>query len=136
MRERARHVAAALLAVAGVALELERAAVARPAQEAKVAREAFGDARRQLERDAEEATALVGAAIRRATATVIDPRAERLRESLPATLLASTDAAWRGTLATAAAWTREAEAALAEVLDRHAERLQKARSCTRPVTEQ
>jgi hypothetical protein len=101
---------------------------ARPAQEAKVARDAFEDARRQLERDAEEATALVGAAIRRATATVIDPRAERLRESLRATLLAGTDADWQGTLATAAAWTREAEAALAgalaEELDRHAERLQ------------
>jgi hypothetical protein len=59
---------------------------------------------------------------------VIDPQAERLRESLPATLLAGTDADWPGTLAAAAAWTREAEAALAgaltEVLDRHTERLQ------------
>jgi hypothetical protein len=56
---------------------------------------------------------------------VIDLRAERLRESLPATLLAGSGADWPGTLATvAAAWTREAEAALAEALDRHAERLQ------------
>jgi hypothetical protein len=135
-------VAAALLAVADVALRLERVAdvalrlervaVARSVQEAKeeakVARDAFEDARQQLERDAEEAATLAGAAVRRATATVIDPRAERLRESLPATLLAGTDADWQGTLAMAAAWTREAEAALAgalaEALDRHADRLQ------------
>jgi hypothetical protein len=69
MHERARRVAAEILAVSDVALELERAAVARPAQEAKVACDAFEDARRQLERDAEEAVTLAGAAVRRATAT-------------------------------------------------------------------
>jgi ribosome biogenesis GTPase A len=126
---RARTVAEGLLSVASSAIALERAALARPAEQARAARATFEEARRELEEDAAEAVTLLLAACRRTLPEVIEPHADRLRRELPATLLAQPDGEWREPSQRAAsAWTAIVEAELSAVVEaalkRHAERLQ------------
>ncbi len=129
MGARARTVAQELLTVASSALALERAAAARPAEQARAARAAFEEARHELERDAGEAVTLLLAACRRTLTDVIEPHADRLRRELPATLLASPEEGWQEqSRSAAAAWTAALEAELSAVVEaalhRHGERLQ------------
>ncbi len=80
---RARKVAGGLVNLADTAIQLERAASSRPAEEARTARTAFATAQAALETDAGEAVTLLLAACRRTETETIEPRGEGLRESLP-----------------------------------------------------
>jgi GTPase Era involved in 16S rRNA processing len=126
---RARKVAEDLLRVAASALRLERAAAAQPAERARTAREAFAEARSELEHDAGEAVTLLLAACRRAEGEVVEPRAEDLRRNLPHELLATPDEEWTAGMARAASrWVDGVETELSHAvqasLTRHGDRLQ------------
>jgi GTP-binding protein EngB required for normal cell division len=127
--ERASSVATTLLSLVEATLELESAAAAKPAREAAAARTAFQAAQAALAAAVDEEATLLLAACRRATDTVIEPRANALRESLPALLLGETDAAWPDRIVGAAAvWRHEVGDALIAAMrgpvDRHTERIQ------------
>jgi hypothetical protein len=111
--ERGAQVATTVLALADATLQLEAAAAAKPAREAAVARAAFVTAQAALAGAVDDEATLLLAACRRATDTVIEPRADELRASLPSILLAGDDAAWPGRIAAAAdAWRHDVGAAL------------------------
>jgi GTPase SAR1 family protein len=125
--ERGVVVATTLLALADALLRLEAAAAAKPAQEAASARAAFVTAQAALAAAVDDEATLLLAACRRATDTVIDPRADELRAALPLILLAADDAAWSDYVAAAVdTWRQEVGAALITAIrgpvDRHAER--------------
>ncbi|MGH7758270.1 MAG: dynamin family protein, partial [Candidatus Dormibacteria bacterium] len=104
---RARKVAQSLLNVAESALRLESALAAQPAEQASAARQAFDQARTQLEREAGETVSLLRAAAGQSLATVIAERSGELRSELPRELLASPDQAWEQRSGEAVAgWTR------------------------------
>jgi GTPase SAR1 family protein len=126
---RARTVARGLVDVAESAVRLERAAAAQPAERARAAREAFAEARRELERDAADAVTLLLATCRRTEAEVIEPRAAELSERLPGELVGTPDPQWPERSARAATrWVAAVEAELSAVvqvaLARHGDRLQ------------
>jgi GTPase SAR1 family protein len=125
--ERGVAVATTVLALANAMLQLEAAAAAKPAQEAAAARAAFVTAQTSLSASVDDEATLLLAACRRATETVIDPRADEMRTALPATLLAADDAAWPERIAAAVdAWRIDVGAALIAAMrgpvDRHTER--------------
>lgn len=126
--ERGARVAATLLALVDATLQLEAAAAAKPARDAAAVRRAFTAAQTALAAAVDEESTLLLAACRRATETVIEPRANALREALPPVLLAATDAAWPDqTAATAGVWQQEVGEALIAAMrgpvDRHTERV-------------
>jgi GTP-binding protein EngB required for normal cell division len=123
------RVATTLLSIVDATLQLEAAAAAKPAREAATARAAFAAAQTALAAAVDDESTLLLAACRRATDTVIEPRAAALRESLPSLLLAAKDEAWPDRYADAAgSWRREVGNALIATMhgpvDRHTERLQ------------
>ena len=125
---RGRRVATTLLSLVDATLQLEAAAAAKPARDAAAARTAFAAAQTALTAAVDEESTLLLAASRRATDTVIEPRANALREKLPRLLLDATDDARPDRIAAAAgAWQREVRAALVAAMrgpvDRHAERV-------------
>jgi GTPase SAR1 family protein len=127
-RERAVRVATTLLSLVDATLEFEAAVAAQPAREAAAARTAFASARDELAAAVDEESTLLLAACRRATETVIEPRANAMREALPPLLLAAADDEWSDRLAAAAAsWRREIGDALIAAMrgpvDRHSERI-------------
>ena len=127
-RERGLRVATALLSLADAALLLQAAAAAKPEQEAAAARVAFAIAQDALATAVEEEATLLLAACRRATDTIIEPRANAMREELPRVLLAADDDEWPDRIAGAAtSWRRDVGDALIASLrgpvDRHADRL-------------
>jgi predicted GTPase len=127
--QRGVRVATTLLTLVDATLQLETAAAAKPAQEAAAARTAFAAAQASLAAALDDESTLLLAACRRATATVIEPRATVLRESLPPRLLAANDEAWPGIyMAAAISWRREVGEALIAAMrgpvDRHTERVQ------------
>jgi GTP-binding protein EngB required for normal cell division len=127
--QRGVRVATTLLSLVDATLRLEAAAAVKPAQEAEAARAAFATARAALATAVDEESTLLRAASRRATETVIEPRAAELRQSLPSLLLAATDEAWPdGYAAAAASWRHDVGAALVASMrgpvDRHTERVQ------------
>jgi len=124
---RGSRLAIRLLSLVDGALQLEAAAVAKPAHEATVARQAFVAAQEALAREADEEAILLVAACRRAAETVVEPGVDRLRESLPTVLLGLADDRWPECLeTTAAGWSRDIAgvltAALRGPVDRHADR--------------
>jgi GTP-binding protein EngB required for normal cell division len=126
---RARKVAEGLLSGAEVALSLERAAAAQPAERARTAREAFAEARAELERDAAEAVTLLLAACRETEHDVVEPHACELRAGLPRELLATPDEEWpERSFRAAEGWIESVQAELSQrveaALDRHGDRLQ------------
>ena len=126
---RARKVAAGLLNLADAAVRLELAAAAQPAEQARIARQAFAEARSELESDAAEAVTLLLAACRRTEAEVVEAHAAELRRGLPPELLVAPDAAWPACSSRAASrWISAVEAELSETLQasltRHGDRLQ------------
>jgi GTPase SAR1 family protein len=127
--ERGVRVAETLLALVDASLQLEAAAAAKPAREAAAARTAFAAAQDSLATAVDEESTLLLAACRRATDTVIDPRANAVREALPPVLIAAADDDWSHRIAAAAgSWRREVGDALIAAMrgpvDRHAERMQ------------
>jgi len=127
--QRGVRVAMTLLSLVDAMLQLEAAAAAKPAQEAATARAAFTAAQAALAAAVDDESTLLLAACRRATDTVIDPRATALRESLPTLLLAAKDEAWPDIyMAAAISWRREVGEALIATMrgpvDRHTERVQ------------
>jgi GTPase SAR1 family protein len=127
--ERGVRVAETLLSLVDATLQLEAAAAAKPAREAAAARTAFAAARDTLATAVDEESTLLLAACRRATDTVIDPRANAVREALPPVLMAAADDEWSDRIAAAASsWRREAGDALIAAMrgpvDRHTERIQ------------
>jgi hypothetical protein len=93
------------------------------------ARTAFAAAQATLAVAVDEESTLLLAACRRATDTVIEPRANELREALPPRLIAATDTEWSDqTAAAAGSWRREVGEALYTAMrgpvDRHTERVQ------------
>jgi GTP-binding protein EngB required for normal cell division len=127
--ERGVRVATALLSLVDATLQLEAAAAAKPARDAVAARTAFAAAQATLAVAVDEESTLLLAACRRATDTVIEPRANELREALPPRLIAATDAAWSDqTAAAAGSWRREVGDALIAAMrgpvDRHTARVQ------------
>ena len=127
--ERGVRVAETLLSLVDASLQLEAAAAAKPAREAAAARTAFAAAQDALATAVDEESTLLLAACRRATDTVIDPRANAMREALPPVLLAAADDEWSDRIAAAASsWRREVGDALIAAMrgpvDRHAERIQ------------
>ena len=128
-RERGVRVATTLLSLVDATLQLEAAAAAKPAREAAAARTAFASAQDELAAAIDEESTLLLAACGRATDTVIEPRADAIRETLPAVLLAAEDDEWPDRLAAAVgSWRREVGAALIAAMrgpvDRHADRVQ------------
>lgn len=126
---RARRVAEGVLSVAEAALSLGLAAAAQPGERARTAREAFAEARDELERDAAEAVTLLLAACRRTQGEVVEPRAAELRRSLPGELLGNPDEQWPEISSRAAtAWTSAVQTELSGrigvALARHGDRLQ------------
>lgn len=126
--QRGRLVAVRLLALAEAAVQVEAAAVRKPADEAAAARRAFEAATQELTNAADEETSVFLAACRRAAETIIEPRVAVLRESLSGALLANTDDAWEGRIAEATeAWRSDVARALNVAIGgpaaRHAERL-------------
>jgi len=127
--QRGVRVATTLLSLVDATLQLEAAAAAKPAREAATARRAFAAAQAALAAAVDDESTLLLAACGRATATVIDPRAAGLRESLPPLLLAAEDEDWPE-LSTGAmtSWRREVGEALIAAMrgpvDRHTERVQ------------
>ena len=128
-RERGVRVATTLLSFVDATLQLEAAAAAKPARDAAAARTAFAAAQDELATAIDEASTLLLAACRRATDTVIEPRANAIRETLPGVLLAAEDDEWsdRGAAA-AGSWRREIGDALIAAMrgpvERHADRIQ------------
>ena len=125
--ERGVAVATTALALAEAMLQLEAAAAAKPAEEAVAARSAFLTAQSALASSVDDEATLLLAACRRATETVIDPRADAMRAALPGILLAADDAAWPDRIAAAIdAWGHDVGAALIAAMrgpvDRHTER--------------
>jgi GTPase SAR1 family protein len=129
LSERAVRVGTTLLSLVDATLQLEAAAAAQPARDAAAARTAFAAAQDALVVAVDEESTLLLAACRRATDTVVEPRANALRETLPPVLLAAPDDAWPNRVAAAAgSWRREVGDALIAAMrgpvDRHTERLQ------------
>ncbi len=127
--QRGVRVATTLLSLVDATLQLEAAAAAKPAQAAVAARTAFAAAQAALAAAVDDEATLLLAACRRATDTVIEPRATALRGSLPALLLTAKDDDWREMYAAAAAsWRHEVGDALITAMrhpvDRHSERVQ------------
>jgi GTPase SAR1 family protein len=125
--ERGVGMATTVLGLADAMLQLEAAAAAKPAHEAAAARAAFVTAQTALASAVDDEATLLLAACRRATATVIDPRADEMRVALPEILLAADDAAWPDRIAAAIeAWRHDVGAALIAAIrgpvDRHTER--------------
>jgi len=126
--QRGRLLATRLLSLAQAAVQLEVAAVRKPADEAATARRAFEAATQALTNAADEETSVFLAACRRAAETIIEPKVATLRESLAETLLAGADGEWEGHVAaTADAWRSDVADALNVAIRvpaaRHAERL-------------
>jgi hypothetical protein len=126
---RARRVAEGVLSVAEAALSLGLAAAAQPGERARTAREAFAEARGELERDAAEAVTLLLAASRRTQGEVVEPHATELRRSLPRELLGSPDEQWSEiSFRAATAWMSAVQTELSRrigaALARHGDRLQ------------
>ena len=126
--ERGVRVAATLLSLVDATLQLEAAAAAKPARDAAAARTAFAAAQTALAAAVDEESTLLLAACRRATDTVIEPRANAMREALPLVLLAATDDEWSDRIAAAAgSWRHEVGDALIAAMrgpvDRHTERV-------------
>ena len=126
--ERGVRVAETLLSLVDATLQLEAVAAAKPAREAAAARTAFAAAQDTLATAVDEEATLLLAACRRATDTVIDPRANAVREALPPVLMAAGDDEWSDRIASAASsWRREVGGALVAAMrgpvDRHAERI-------------
>jgi hypothetical protein len=118
-----------MLSLIDATLQLEAAAAAKPALEAAAARAAFAAAQDALANAVAEESLLLLAACRRATDTVIEPRADAMRRDLAPVLFAAADDQWPDRIAAAASsWRREVGAALIAAMrgpiDRHAERLQ------------
>lgn len=127
--ERGFRVATTLLTLVDAALRLEAAAAAKPAQKAAAARVAFAIAQDALATAVEEEATLLLAACRRATDTIIEPRANAVRDELPPVLLAADDDTWSDRIAAAAiSWRRDVGDALIAAMrgpvDRHADRIQ------------
>ena len=127
--ERGARVATTLLSLVDATLQLEAAAAAKPAREAAAARTAFASAQTALAVAVAEESTLLLAACRRATGTVIEPRANAMREALPPVLLTAEDDEWSDRIVAAAgSWRREVGDALIAAMrgpvDRHAERIQ------------
>lgn len=127
--ERGARVATSMLSLIDATLQLEAAAAAKPALEAAAARAAFAAAQDALANAVAEESLLLLAACRRATDTVIEPRADAMRRDLAPVLFAAADDQWPDRIAAAASsWRREVGAALIAAMrgpiDRHAERLQ------------
>ena len=127
--ERGARVANTMLSLVDATLDLEAAAAAKPAQDAETARAAFAAAQAALAAAVDEESTLLLAACRRATDTVIDPRADVMRATLPQLLLAEPDDSWTECIASAAlAWRSEVGesliAAMRVPVDRHVERTQ------------
>ena len=126
--ERGARVASTLLSLVDATLELEAAAAAKPAREAAAARMAFAIAQTALAVAVAEESTLLLAACRRATDTVIEPRANAMREALPTVLVAAADDEWSDRIVAAAgSWRREVGDALIAAMrgpvDRHTERI-------------
>jgi hypothetical protein len=125
--ERGVRVATTLLSLIDATLQLEAAAAAKPAADAAAARTAFAAAQTALAAAVDEQSTLLLAACRRVTDTVVEPRANAVRQSLPPLLLAASDAAWPDHIAVAAGvWRHEVGEALVASMrspvDRHTER--------------
>lgn len=126
---RARKVAESVLSVAEAAMSLGLAVAAQPVERARTAREAFAEARGELERDASEAVTLLLAACHRTQSEVVEPRAAALRRVLARELLGTPDEDWAERSSHAAAdWMSSVQAELSRrielALTRHGDRLQ------------